>query len=102
MKRDRLQLHEILCDILGSRNCYFSPPSTIQMKYPCFVYHLSILDINYADNIPYMGAKRYTITAITEDPDSDFQWDLLKLPYCSFERPFTTDNLNHYVFNLYF
>lgn len=102
MKRGRLQLHDVLCDILGSRNCYFSPPATIQMRYPCFVYHLSTIKTTHADNIPYMGAKRYSITAITEDTDSEFQWGLLKLPYCSFERSFTIDNLNHYVFNLYF
>ena len=36
----RLELHEILCTILGSRNVYFQPPESIKMNYPAIVYGL--------------------------------------------------------------
>jgi hypothetical protein len=28
--------------------------------------------------------------------------DILALPYCQFDRSYVSDNLNHFVFTLYF
>lgn len=98
----RLQLQEILKAILGSSNVYFQPPPGVQMKYPAIVYKRDRIDIQHADNKPYKNAKRYQITVIDRNPDSDIPDKVAALRTCSFDRSFTADNLNHDVFNLYF
>lgn len=102
MMRTRLMLHEKLCEVLGSENCYFSPPASIKMKYPAIVYQLADVDNFFADNIPYMKAKRWTVTVIDKNPDSEIPGRLSNLRYCSFDRFFTADNLNHFAFTIYY
>lgn len=103
MARSRLELHQILCDILESEYCYYSPPRNIQLHYPCIVYNFSSYDTRNADNVKYRIMKQYDGTIITEDPDSDLPEKLLLLPYCSLNRQsFVTDGLYHYPFTLYF
>lgn len=102
MAKSRLELHEILCDILGSRNVYFQPPENLKMKYPCLVYERSGIDEIFADNEAYRNLKRYTITYIDEDPDSEIPDKLQAHRYCYFDTHFKADNLNHDVFTLYF
>ncbi len=98
----RLKLHEILVTILGSRHVYFQPPENIKLTYPCIVYGLSGADVRFADNKIYTRFKRYTITVIDENPDSEIPDKIAELPMCRFDRYFTSDNLNHYSFDLYF
>lgn len=100
--KNRAELHEILCSVLGSRNCYYSPPSSIRMKYPCIRYELAGIRGDFADNIAYKNSKRYTLTVIDDDPDSEIPNKLLDLPYCVFDRAYTADNLNHFVLTLYY
>lgn len=101
MARPREELHEILCKVLGSRNCYFQPPSNIQMKYPCIKYELVRMDTDYADNFPYLNAKSYSLTVIDRDPDTNIPDELLNLPYCSFDRSYSADDLYHAVLTIY-
>lgn len=96
----RLQLHEKLKAV--STNVYFQPPSTDEMKYPCIRYKLSEKDVKYANNIKYMNTKCYQITLIDEDPDSELPDKLEAFPLCQFDRFYPADDLNHWVFNLYF
>lgn len=98
----RLKLHEILVTVLGSRHVYFQPPENIKLTYPCIVYGLSGTDTRFADNKLYTRFKRYTITVIDENPDSEIPDKIAELPMCRFDRHFTSDNLNHYSFDLYF
>lgn len=98
----RLELHEKLVAILGSRNVHFQPPETSKMTYPCVIYELDNIDTKHADDVPYLATKRYSVTIIDEDPDSEIPDKLLILPLCSFNRAYTADELNHWVFNLYF
>lgn len=98
----RIELHEELKAILGSGFVYFQPPESVKMSYPCIVYGIDGMDIKRADDRPYLTAKRYSITIIDKDPDSVIPDRLLTLPYCSFDRCYTSDNLNHWVFTLYF
>lgn len=102
MARSRIELHEILCNLLGSRNVYFQPPSSIQMKYEAIVYSLNDIDAKHADNAKYLTAKRYSVIAISKNPDSDIYDKLMSLPYSEFDRFYASDNLNHWVFTLYF
>lgn len=97
----RLDLHETLCAILGSRNCYFQPPASVQMKYPAIVYSRKEVETRYADNVVYMHALSYEIILIDKNPDSEYVEKILQLPYCSFDRHYTADNLNHDVFTIY-
>lgn len=98
----RLDLHEVLCDILGSRSVYFQPPASVKMTYPAIVYGLSGIDSNHANNSPYRQVRSYTVTLIDKNPDSPIIGDLSRLPACRFDRHYVADNLNHYVFTLYF
>jgi hypothetical protein len=98
----RADLQEILVGILGSEQVYFQPPSTIKMSYPCIVYRRDYRVSNFADNIPYETRKRYQVTVIDEDPDSEIPDKVAQLPMCLFDRFFTADNLNHDIFKLFF
>ena len=65
----RLELHEILCTILGSRNVYFQPPESIKMNYPAIVYGLDDIDNQYANDGVYLSHRRYSVTVIDKNPD---------------------------------
>jgi len=98
----RLNLHEELCTLLGSRNVYFQPPSSVQMKYPAIVYSLSNIANDFANNGVYMQSRAYDITLIDKNPDSEFVGKVSTLPRCVFDRSYTSDNLNHFVFTIYY
>lgn len=97
----RVQLHRRLESVLGSKAVYFQPPTGQRMSYPCIVYNLDTAYDVHANNHIYRRLYRYTMTYITKDPD-DLRRDLLDdLPYCSFNRFFAKDNLNHFVYTIY-
>lgn len=98
----RLELQELLEELLGSNAVYFQPPPTVQMKYPSVVYKLDDLDTKFANNLPYHHEPRYQVTVIDKDPDSLIPGKVAALPKCLFDRHFIADNLNHFVFNLFF
>lgn len=98
----RLDLHEILCGVLNSRSCYFQPPSSVRMQYPAIVYSRKDVEKRSADDIAYRKLPCYELILIDKNPDSEFIEKLLDLPYCSFDRHYESDNLNHDVFTLYF
>lgn len=98
----RLELHEELCTLLGSRNVYFQPPSTIKMKYPAIVYSLDAFENRHANDSVYSQHTRYSLTYIDADPESEKVQEILRLPYSRFNRFYTADNLNHYTYTLYF
>lgn len=100
MLRSRLGLDEIFRSI--APNVYFQPPESIKMKYPCIIYNLDNYDTEYADNKPYIVTKRYMVTVVDKDPDSEIKDNVALLPYCEFSRSFTKDNLNHYIFEIYY
>ena len=99
----RLELHEELCTILGSRNVYFQAPSSVIMKYDAIRYELSGKDIKHADGRIYKMVNKYDGVVITRDPDTTLPDKILShFEMCSFGRPYTSDNLNHYPFTLYY
>lgn len=98
----RLNLQQILVNILGSNNVYFQPPETISLTYPCIIYERDDINQKFADNRTYFDMVRYSITLITRSPDSDIVNDILALPYCSYDRYYAADSLSHDVFTLYF
>ena len=102
MAKPRVELQEKLEELIGTRNVYFQPPESVKLKYPCIIYRLSYMGRRMANNDMYTSTKRYEVTLIDKDPDSEIKEELIKLDYCSFNRYYTADNLNHWVFELYF
>lgn len=87
---------------ITSKNVYYQSPENMKMSFPCIEYEPDYEDTQYADNLPYAHAKRYRVTIIDEDPDTVIPDDVKQLPYSSFQRHFVTDDLHHYVYNVYF
>lgn len=102
MAHDRLELHKLLVNALGSRYVYFQPTNNVQMVYPCIVYSRDTAVTEFAGNLPYKHDQRYTVTVIDRDPDSLILPRVAALPTCTYSRHFVADNLNHDVYNLYF
>lgn len=98
----RLELHEILCTTLGSRNVYFQPPESVKMNYPAIVYGLDDIENQYANDGVYLSHRKYSVTVIDKDPDSLLVGKVAALPACQFVRHYEKDNLNHDVFTIFF
>lgn len=104
----RLELHDILCEIInitesnGDRHIYFNAPSSHKMMYPAIRYSLKDIDVEYANNLIYKQNNAYEIILITEESDSKYVSEVLKLPMCKFDRYYRAENLNHYIFTIYY
>lgn len=98
----RLELQDLLIEILDSDNVYFQPPSNVQMQYPCIVYQFEFIKIDRADNDVHIMSNRYLVTVIDRDPDTEIPEKVAKLPLCAPDRFYMADNLNHYTFKLFF
>ena len=108
MSNRRLLLHDILCGILSCPTegiecrCYFQPPESVKMKYPAIVYGLDDIENTYANDGVYLSKRRYAVTVIDKDPDTILVQEVTNLPMSRFDRHYKKDNLNHYVFQVYF
>ncbi len=98
----RLKLHQILTDVLGSKNVYFQPPASVHLKYPCIIYQYETGDTQFADDLPYIFVRKYQIQVIDPNPDTEIPDKIAQLPRCLNDRNYTADNLNHYTFNIYY
>lgn len=99
---DRLELQELLEDLLGSRNVYYCPPESVKMQYPAIVYSKERIDTRHANDSTYKETNQYKITVIDRKPDNEVIGELLKLQYCQYDRFYKSDNLNHDVLTLYY
>ena len=97
----RLELHEKLCELLGSRNVYFQPPEGLKMSYPCIRYNVYDIYNRHADDGPETQFDSYQLVVIDPNPDGELKNKVKKLPMCSFDRYYAADNLNHYVYTIY-
>lgn len=102
MLKNRINLDEHFETLLGNENVYFQPPPSVAMSYPAIVYHLTTLDTAYASDSRYKVTDEYQITLIDWSPESTYVNEILKLPYCKLKHTFTSNNLNHFVFTLYY
>lgn len=98
----RLQLHQILVNLLGSRNVYFQPDENVKLAYPCIIYQRNDEAVRRADNVRYFHEKRYLVTVIDPNPDSAIPDKVGALPKASFVRFFAKGYLNHDIYNVYF
>jgi len=98
----RLELQTTFEDLQVGVSVYFQPPPNVQMSYPAIVYNRDFRDADYADNIVYYKRWRYQVTIIDRDPDSALPDLVGDLPLSRFVRHFTTENLNHDIYDLYY
>jgi hypothetical protein len=96
----RLDLHQILQTITPL--VYFQPPTNVHLEYPCIIYKRDFADTKFADDNPYSHTKRYMVTIIDSNPDSEIPNQVAALPMSLFNRFYTADDLNHDVYNVYF
>lgn len=99
---NRLELHNKLEELLGSSNIYYQPPASKQMKYPAIKYSKYDIQSRFANGSVYSLLNCYEITVIDRTPDNAVIDKLLNLPYCSFDRHYVSDNLNHDILTLYY
>ena len=99
---DRLDLQSLLEELLGSRNVYYQPPESIKMQYDAIRYSKKNIRSTYANNIKYSMKDCYELIVIAKKPDNPVIKRLLALPYCSYDRHYVADNLNHDVCTIYY
>lgn len=99
----RTELHDKLCEILGSKNVYFQAPSSLKMQYDAIRYTLGGKDIKKADNKIYISRNRYDGVLIVKDQETDVIDKLLNgFDMCSLGTSYISDNLYHYPFTIYY
>ena len=98
---DRLELHSVLQELLGSSNVYYQPPESIKMQYDAIRYSKKTIDSKYANDRKYSMIDCYEIIVISRLPDNPVIEKLLSLPYCSYDRHYVADNLHHDVLTIY-
>lgn len=102
--REELQIK--LEELLERKEVYYQAPGSgstkFKMEYPAIKYSLSKIDKTYANNIAYSMKNRYELIVIAKLPDHPVIKKLLELPYCSYERQYTADNLYHDVLSIYY
>lgn len=99
---DRLELHSLLEELLGSKNVYYKPPESIKMQYDAIRYNKKNIATTYANDSKYSMMDCYEIIVISRRPDHPVIKKLLELPYCSYDRNYVADNLNHDVLTIYY
>lgn len=98
----REELQAKLEDLLGSSNVYYQPPESLKISYPAIIYSKNSITKTHADNKGYRMNTRYDITVVDRRPDHPVIQKLLDMPYCSYDRHYVSDNLNHDSLTLYF
>ena len=98
----RIELQSLLEELLGSKNVYYQPPESLKINYPAIIYSKGKIDKGNANDKCYRITTRYDLTVIDRRPDHPVIQKLLELPYCSYDRPYTSDNLNHDSLTLYY
>ena len=99
---NRLDLQAMFEKLLNSTYVYFQPPESFGMGYPAIVYSLDNLENSHANDSVYNMRDRYSVTYITQNPDDPIIREIASWPLCRFDRHYKADNLNHYVYTLYF
>lgn len=99
---DRVELQSLLEELLGSENVYYRAPEGSKMSYPAIKYSKQTIRKDYANNRAYSMRDCYQLIVIAKLPDHPVIKKLLELPYCSYDRNYVADNLNHDVLTIYY
>lgn len=99
----RLNLHEELCTILGTRNVYFNPPESLRLQYDCIKYSMTGMHSKRADDFAYGNTKQYTLVVMSKSPSCDIPEKILEhFPMARFDRQYAYDELYHTIILLYY
>lgn len=100
----RLRLQTLLeaTSGLSEADVHFQPPTGTEMAYPAIVYSRGRAETDFADNLPYRRRQAYQVIVMHHDPDNAIRDEIAALPYCSFDRWYANDGLNHDVYTLFF
>lgn len=100
----RIELQNILEDILGTSNVYFQPGPSLSLKYPCIIYNRSSVRTMPADDRIWNCRQQYSVTVIDYDPDSQIPFDLLEefQKLIRIESNYRSNGLNHTKLQLYY
>lgn len=98
----RLELHNLLEEKLGEKHVYYQPPETLKIEYPAIIYSKSTINKRMANDSAYNLNTRYEVIVVDKRPDNPVIEELLTLPYCSYDRSYKSDNLNHDVLTIYY
>ena len=99
---DRVELQHLLEQLLDSKNVYYMPPESTKMRYDAIRYSKKNIRTDYASNMVYSMKDCYELIVIAKLPDHPVIKQLLALPYCSYDRHYVADNLNHDVLTIYY
>ena len=88
-------------ELLESGNVYYNPPLSKKIEYDAIVYDRSKIENTFANDYVYRQFHQWEVTVITEDPDAPIIYKISRLPMCTHDRHFVSDNLHHNVFTLY-
>lgn len=100
MRTYRDLLH-LLQKAVDHNRVYFQPPENLKIGYPAVIFHLSKIKLDHADDVPYKGAREYSVTLITKEPEPEVLDEILKIPYTTLDTTYTADGMNHFVFTTY-
>lgn len=99
----RLELSNKLRTLIGNSNIYYQPPASVEIKYPCVIYNMGKGSTKHANDSVYNYVHSYELKFIFKKPNEMIVKKVLKsLTLCSFDRVYVSDNLYHYVFNVYY
>lgn len=94
-------LLDLLKKAVDHNRVYFQPPENLKIGYPAVIFHLSKIKLDHADDVPYKGAREYSVTLISKEPEPEALDELLKIPYTTLDTTYTADGMNHFVFTTY-
>lgn len=100
--RTRAEFNAVLENIMGPGQVYFQTPDVRQLRPPYIVYDVGRDETVHADNLRYSTQMQYTVQLITRTADDPAIMALMDLPYSSRDRHYVSDQLHHYIFNIYF
>jgi hypothetical protein len=72
------------------------------MQYPCIIYRRDGSQTEYAENRKYHHTKRYQVTVVDRNPDTELSDKWKNCRSVRLIAIFPAENLNHYVFTLFF
>lgn len=100
MRTYRDLLH-LLQKAVDHNRVYFQPPENLKIGYPAIIFNLSKIKLDHADDVPYKGAREYSVTLITTEPEPKILDEILKIPYTTLDTTYISDGMNHFVFTTY-
>lgn len=99
MDQERKKLQDTL--LTFTSHVYFQPPEGTRLEYPCIVYHRDYAATKFANDHPYSNRTRYLVTVIDPNPDGTLRNKVAAMPLTTYNRFFTTSDLNHDVYYVY-